>query len=84
MKFSKPAQVPKDFVLAHQETYEYFQKVSGEIRQAFGNVHYHVNKSCILYRQPNFTSNMVVVPPDVTITQAHVLYFEKNKILINP
>ena len=64
LRFNKPPIPPFDLVVQHKDFRSYVD-ADGQQRQKYGNVYYHVNKSCILRKAKNFSTADMIVSQEV-------------------
>ena len=75
--FMKPAPIPFNLVVRHEDHRSYTAP-DGTPKQRYGNVYYHLNRSCITAKQPHFDPTKLVVSQQVMerATQAHSDYLQ--------
>ena len=73
----KPAPIPFNLVVQHEDHRSYTAP-DGTPKQRYGNVYYHLNRSCITAKQPHFDPTKLVVSQQVMerATQAHSDYLQ--------
>ena len=62
---------PKDICISHKEQIVFTNPHSGLQSSKEGNCYYHVNKSCILKKHPNFSPSQLVCSEDVNLEDSH-------------
>ena len=67
---------PCDMVLTTKMYRQWADRNTGEMRQSFQNVYFHVNARCVRMKQPYFTPQMALLPEAVALhlTPVHINY----------
>ena len=75
---------PYDLVLVTKMNREWPDKITGERRQSFQNVYFHINLRCIKMKQPYFSPRMVTTPDSVRahLTPVHKHFLTEFGIII--
>jgi hypothetical protein len=75
---------PYDLVLVTEMNREWPDKITGERRQSFQNVYFHVNVRCIKMKQPYFSPRMVTTPDSdrAHLTPVHKHFLTEFGIII--
>ena len=73
-----------DLVLVTKMNREWPDKITGERRQSFQNVYFHINLCCIKMKQPYFSPRMVTTPDSVRahLTPVHKHFLTEFGIII--
>ena len=62
---------PNDICIAHREQIRFMNPHTGLQCSKEGNCYYHINKSCIIKKHPNFCPSQLVCEHDINLEDSH-------------